>query len=332
MSANAQADDVRFGVQLPLWDYNVHPEVSFPVIRDTALLAEELGYDFVSLDDHLMRGEGGVFYESWTTVSMLAALTSRVRFQHSVLCNMYRPPALLAKMAATLDAAAGGRYELGIGAGWKREEAEAYGLPWAETKERMDRLEEALQVIRALWTEDVAHFTGRYYTLGGAVCAPKPAQRPHPPIWVGGGGEKRTLRIAARYATGANFAAPGIGSGAGMDVFSYFEHKKGVLFAHCREVGRDPSELTLSAGVNLMLWGRDRDEVRRRLEAAASQRGLSGPERERLLAGMQHAIQSVEQCIDHVRRFIALGARSISVTRASPEAMTRFAEEVIPSL
>ncbi len=332
MSASPQATGVRFGVQLPLWDYNVHPEVSFPVIRDTALLAEELGYDFVSLDDHLMRGDGSVFYESWTTLSMLVALTDRLRFQNSVLCNMYRPPALLAKMAATLDAASGGRIELGIGAGWKSEEAEAYGLHWAGTRERMDRLEEALQVIKALWTEDVADFAGRYYTLKGAVCAPKPAQRPHPPIWVGGGGEKRTLRIAARYATGANFAAPGIGSGAGMDVFTYFEHKKQVLHAHCRDVGRDPSELRLSAGVNLMFWGRDRDEVRARLEAAASRRGLSGPERERLMAGMEHAIVSVEQCVEHVRRFIDLGATSISVTRAGPEAMRRFASEVIPNL
>src|SRR5690606_25566919 len=113
--------------------------------------------------------------------------------------------------------------------------------------------------------------------------APAPLQRPDPPIWVGGGGEKRTLRIAARFATGANFAAPGIGSGAGMDHFTYFEHKKDVLHAHCRDVGRDPDEIVLSAGVNLMFWGRERDDVRRRLEAAANQPGVSEPERQRIM-------------------------------------------------
>lgn len=332
MSRQELSEEVRYGVQLPLWDYNVHSEVSFPVIRDTTLLAEELGYDFVSLDDHLMRGQGSVFYESWTTLSMLSAITKRIRFQNSVLCNMYRPPSLLAKMAATLDAASGGRFELGIGAGWKKEEAEAYGLPWAGTKERMDRLEEALQVIKALWTGEVVDFDGRYYTLKAAICAPRPAQRPHPPIWIGGGGEKRTLNIAARFATGANFAAPGIGSGAGMDHFTYFEHKKGVLEAHCRDVGRDPAEITLSAGVNLMFWGRERDDVRRRLVAAADQRGVSEPERERLMAGMKNGIGSVEECIEHVRRFIELGARSISVTRANQEGIRQFAEEVVPNV
>ncbi len=332
MEKPARFAGVRFGVQLPLWDYNVHEEVSYEVIRGTTLLSEDLGYDFVSLDDHLMRGRGNIFYESWTTLSMLAAVTTRVRFQNSVLCNMYRPPALLAKMAATLDAASGGRFELGIGAGWKKEEAEAYGLPWAGTKERMDRLEEALQVIRALWLEDVADFEGTYYSLSSAMCAPKPAQRPHPPIWIGGGGEKRTLRIAARFATGANFAAPGIGSGAGMDEFSYFEHKKNVLASHCRDIGRDPSEIMLSAGVNLMFWGREREEVRARMEAAANERKMSQPERERLLAGMGNGIDTVEQCIEHVRRFVDLGARSISITRASPAGIRRFAEEVVPNL
>jgi len=103
----AHFGDVSFDVQLPLWDYNVHEEVSFNAIRETALLSEDLRYDFVSLDDHLMRGHGNVFYEAWTTLSMLAAITTRVRFQNSVLCIMYRPPSLLAKMAATLDVASG---------------------------------------------------------------------------------------------------------------------------------------------------------------------------------------------------------------------------------
>lgn len=332
MNRPSGLENVRFGVQLPLWDYNVHEQVSYDAIKASALAAEALGYDFASLDDHLMRGRGNVFYESWTTLSMLVASTSRLHFHNSVLCNMYRHPALLGKMAATLDAVSGGRLELGLGAGWKKEEAEAYGIPWAGTRERMDRLEEAVQVIKALWTQDEARFEGTYYRLDGAACAPKPARKPHPPIWIGGGGEKRTLRIVAEHADGSNFAAPGIGSGAGMDHFSYFEHKKGVLAAHCRDVGRDVGEISLSGGVNLMFWGRDREEVRNRLEGIANTRNLSAPERERLLAGMKNGIGTVEQCIEHVRRFIDLGATYISVTRANPEGIRRFAEEVVPGL
>jgi len=184
-----------------------------------------------------------------------------------------------------------------------------------------------LQVIRNLRTDDVADFECDYYSLRSAVCAPKPSQRPRLPIWIGGG-EKRILRIAARFATGANFAAPGIGSGGDMDHFTYFKHKKSVLESHCRDIGRDPNEIVLSAGVNLMFWGRERDEVRSRLERAANERKLSVPERERLLAGMGNGIGSVEACIEHVRRFVELGARSISMTRASPKGIKRFAEEV----
>lgn len=323
----------RFGVQLPLWDYNVHPEVSYPNIRATARLSEELQFDFVTLDDHLMRGGGGVFYEAWTVLSMLMAETERIRFQTMVLCNMYRPPALLAKMAATLDRAGGGRLEIGLGAGWKSEEAEAYGVEWGGPRERLDRLEEAIQVVQALWSHDSASFSGNYYSLRDATCAPRPLQVPAPPLWVGGSGVKRTLRIAARYADGANFGNPGAApDGDEYDHFTFFEHRRQVLTKHCREIGRDPDEIRLAIGVNLMALGSETDDVHRRMADVSGSESASGHERGRAASALQSAVRSVDECVAQVKRFIELGATDISITRASPDAIELFAKEVIPAV
>jgi len=146
---------------LPMWDYHVYDEVSFAQLVAMTREAERLGYDYVTVDDHLQRGTGGRVFESLTTLSALAAQTTRIRFVTTVLCAMYRAPSLLAKMTAVIDSISGGRLELGIGAGWKEEEARAYGIPWDGTKGRLDRLEEACQVILALWTQDEANFSGR---------------------------------------------------------------------------------------------------------------------------------------------------------------------------
>ncbi len=321
----------RFGVQLPLWDYAVHPEVSFAAVKRTALLAEALGYDHVTLDDHLMRGEGGVFLESWTVLCLLTALTERLRFHTSVLCAMYRPPALLAKMAATLDRAGGGRLELGLGAGWKSEEAEAYGYEWPGPRGRLDRLEEAVRVVKLLWTGGPVDFEGCHYRLKDAVCAPRPLQVPGPPLWIGGSGVKRTLRIAARYADGANFGNPGAApDGASFDQFTFFAHRREVLHSHCEAEGRDPGELRLGVGVNLMAIGPSARGARRRVEQAALSARASAHERGRAGSAVASAPRDLEECADHVNRFVELGATDVSLARASPEAITAFAEEVMP--
>lgn len=331
MPAVAARHPLRFGVQLPLWDYAVHPEVSFASVRRTAALAEELGFDFVTVDDHLMRGEGGVFLESWTVLSMLTALTERVRFHTSVLCAVYRPPALLAKMAATLDRAGGGRLELGLGAGWKSEEAEAYGYEWPAPRGRLDRLEEAVQVIRLLWTGGPVSFDGTHYALRDAVCAPRPLQEPGPPLWIGGSGVKRTLRIAASYADGASFGNPGAAhDGHAFDHFTFFAHRRGVLAAHCEAVGRDPGELRLAVGVNLMAIGPRAGRAHRRVEQVARSAGASAHERGRAASAAASAPRSLEEVQEQVARFVALGATDVSLTRASPEAIAAFAEEVMP--
>jgi alkanesulfonate monooxygenase SsuD/methylene tetrahydromethanopterin reductase-like flavin-dependent oxidoreductase (luciferase family) len=146
-----------------------------------------------------------------------------------VTCNGYRPPSLLAKMASCVDVMSRGRLILGIGAGWYEHEYQAYGYEYPETPERLRMLREALQVIKAMWTQERAQFAGSYYNLRAAINEPKPVQKPHPPIWIGGAGEKVTLKLVAQYGDACNFNA---------DVETV-RHKLNVLREHCESVGRD---------------------------------------------------------------------------------------------
>ena len=182
----------------------------------------------------------GPCLEGWVTLSALAQATGRIRLGVMVTGIHYRHPAVLANMAATLDVVSGGRLELGIGAGWNEEESGAYGIDLGSPAARSDRLEEACAVIAGLLSEETTDFEGRFFRLTAARCEPKPVQRPHPPICIGGLGERRTLRTAARWAQHWNFVG-----GTPDD----FRHKRSVLERHCREIGRDPSEILLSSHV-----------------------------------------------------------------------------------
>lgn len=184
----------------------------------------------------------GPCLEGWTTLTALAQATTRLRLGTLVTGIHHRHPAVLANMAATLDVISGGRLELGIGAGWNEEESDAYGIELGSITERLDRFEEACQVLIGLLSQETTDFHGRYYRLTQARNEPKGPQRPHPPICIGGNGERRTLRITAKYAQHWNF--PG-GSPA------EFARKRDVLAAHCAHVGRDPKEILLSAHIRL---------------------------------------------------------------------------------
>jgi F420-dependent oxidoreductase-like protein len=185
----------------------------------------------------------GPCLEGWVTLAALAQATSRLRVGCLVNGMPYRHPAVVANMAAALDLVSGGRLELGVGAGWNEREANAYGIELGTLRERFDRFEEGLQVLISLLSQPSTTFDGRYYRLTDARCEPKGVQRPHPPIIVGGQGEKRTLPIAARYAQHWNF--PG---GTPAD----FARKRDVLHDACRAIGRDPGEITCST--HLLLW------------------------------------------------------------------------------
>ena len=201
----------------------------------------ESGWTF----DHfypILSDSTGPCLEGWMTLAALAQATQRLRLGTLVTGIHYRHPAVLANMAATLDIVSGGRLELGVGAGWNEEESGAYGIELGSPAQRSDRFEEACEVIVSLLTRQTTDFTGRYYQLTGARCEPKPRQQPHPPVCIGGSGERRTLRTAARFAQHWNF----VGGSPGE-----FARKRDVLHAHCQDIGRDPKEITLSSHVRL---------------------------------------------------------------------------------
>jgi F420-dependent oxidoreductase-like protein len=203
-------------------------------------LDRETKFQSAWLFDHFVAGmpggdSSGDCHEAWTALAALAAVTERIRIGVLVTGVTYRNPALLAKMAATVDHVSGGRLELGIGAAWHDTEHDMYGYDFPSVRERQDRLEEAVQVMRLLFeSEQPVSFDGRYYQLRDAVCEPKPVQRPRPPIVIGGEGERRTLRTLARYGDVMDCGGPP----------ERVRAKIAVLEAHCRDAGRDPSEIT----------------------------------------------------------------------------------------
>lgn len=182
----------------------------------------------------------GPCLEGWMLLAALARETSRLRLGTLVTGIHYRHPAVLANMVATADIVSGGRLELGLGAGWNEQESDAYGIELGSLTQRFDRFDEACQVIISLLSRPVTNFAGDYYSVTDAHCEPKSRQRPHPPILIGGKGEKRTLSLVARYAQHWNFP------NGTPDEFAY---KRKVLHAHCTELGRDPSEIMTSAHV-----------------------------------------------------------------------------------
>ncbi len=219
----------------------------------TARHAEATGWDGVWFADHFMPNAAdtsGPTSEAWTTVAALAAAVSRVRLGTLVTGNTYRHPAVLAKMASNVDLISGGRLVLGLGAGWQENEHEAYGIEFSTLGGRMRRLEEACQLILSLFEKEKTDFRGRYYRLKDAPLAPKPARRP--PLLIGGGGEKVTMRIAAQYADEWNvWGTPDV-----------LRQKQAVLDEHCRTLGRDPKTIKRSAQA-LLLISDDREAVER---------------------------------------------------------------------
>jgi len=207
--------------------------------------AESTGWDGIWYADHFMpnaEDTSGPTSECWTTLAALAVAVPRVRLGSLVVGNMYRHPAVLAKMAANVDVISGGRLVLGLGSGWQQNEHEAYGIPFSTVGGRLRRLEEACQVIKGLFENEKTTFAGKFYTLTNAPLAPKPSQRPLP-LLIGGGGEQKTLRIAARYANEWNvWGTPAV-----------LRQKMAVLDERCREEGRNPAEIKRSANALLVL-------------------------------------------------------------------------------
>ena len=222
---------LKFGVFLPFYAFQTKTSnEDYEQLKTIVLECERLGYDSVWLDDHLMYNNWSIL-EPWITLSSLSSLTSKIRLGTMVTCNAHRNPALLAKTAATLDVISNGRVEFGIGAGCQEAEHLAYGYDFPKASVRIEAVGEALEVITRLWTQEKANYQGKHYNLRDAICEPKPFQKPHPPITVGGGGEKLTMKITAKYANRFDW-----GSLSSVDDY---KRKLDLLQEQCKVIGRD---------------------------------------------------------------------------------------------
>jgi F420-dependent oxidoreductase-like protein len=250
---------LKFGIQHPNFSYDGKGEQIVETLRKVTSTAERLGYDSFWVMDHFhqIQGVGQAnepMFEGWTTLGVIAGFTSKIRLGTLVTGNIYRHPSVLAKIGATLDVLSKGRLFMGIGAGWNEEESKAYGIRFPTTKERFRRLEEAVQIIRLMWTEEKASFNGQFYKIHDAYCNPKPIQKPHPPIMIGGSGERETLKLVAKYADACNL----FGSS------DTIRKKLEVLREHCKTVGRDYNSI-LKTRLGVVLMDKDKAALEKRI-------------------------------------------------------------------
>lgn len=276
---------IRFGIQTP------QQHTTWPEILSLWQEIDTLGYDTAWVFDHFLpifSDPTGPCLEAWTALSALAMATRKVRLGVMVTGNTYRHPAVLAKMATTVDIISGGRLILGIGAGWFEQEHQEYGIPFHTTGGRLRRLEEAIEIIKRLSTEDRANFSGRYHELRNASFKPKPLQQPHPPIMIGASGENMALGIVARHAQMWNsFGTPDV-----------FRHKIERLNDHCERAGSDPAAIEKS----VLLTGQfPLNESRRRIDEYAA-------------AGVTHLIFSLSASANSDREFVRRFAAQIIST------------------
>jgi F420-dependent oxidoreductase-like protein len=306
---------MKFGIHNPSWNYGPDPYAMFEGLKQKAQWSEVHGFTWFSVMDHLIQ-IGGVgkydepFMEGWTALAAVAAVTQKTRLATLVSSVHYRNPALLAKMATGVDIISGGRLTLGIGGGWYEREYKQYGFdfpPRAAT--RLRQLEEAVRLIKTMWSESRATFHGKYFHVDEAMLEPKPLQKPRPPIMIGGGGEQLTLRIVAREADACNvFGDP-----------AEVRHKYEVLRRHCEAEARDYDSIEKS-NLTSFLLGRDEAALKAKRERLAVPEGQWGN------------FMTVAQAAEEVGRYQAAGVQLFifSVYKNDRETLEMFAEEIMP--
>jgi F420-dependent oxidoreductase-like protein len=259
---------------------------------EVAQLAEKLGFDSIWVYDHfhnVPRPAHETVFECWTVMSAISQLTSTIRLGQMVGCNLYREPSLLAKITSTLDVISGGRLDWGIGAGWYENECRGYGYDFPEPKVRIAMLRECVEIVRSMWTQEETTYDGKYYTMLRGNCDPKPLQKPHPPIWIGGGGEQLTLRVVARYADCSNF-------GGSPEEFA---RKREILKGHCLAVGRDESEIRKTWSPDVFIRRTEKE-----IKAAGSLSLRADPFDD---WQKNNLVGTVEQVSEKVQKYIDLG-------------------------
>jgi F420-dependent oxidoreductase-like protein len=322
---SADNERVRFGVIVPQgWRLDLthvrDPVEQFEAMTRVAQVAERVGFDSIWLYDHfhtIPDPRPETTFECWTTTAALARETRRVRVGQLVTCVGYRHPALLAKMASTVDVLSRGRLNVGIGAGWYADEWNAYGMHFPETRDRLGRLAEACEILHHMWTESAPVFHGRYYSIHEPINAPPGVQQPHPPLWIGGGGERVTLRLVARWGSACNV-------GGTPDVL---RHKFDVLWRHCDELGRDYDSIVRSTAIEELHLVEHESQIGPTMDRLA-RAGLA-PE---FLSGLQ--VGTPAQIADRIGELVTAGANYIIVylrgVATEPEQLEHFAREVMP--
>lgn len=325
---------MRFGAFVPQgWRHDLagidvgdHWETMLGVARSI----EGSGYESLWVYDHfhtVPEPTQEVTYEAWTLMAALAATTESVRLGQMCTCNTYRPPSYLAKVAASIDVISGGRLEMGIGAGWYEHEHDGYGYPFLKPAGRLGMLREGVEIMKGMWTEEEFDYDGEHYQLKGAICQPKPIQSPHIPFWIAGGGEKITLRIAARHASFTNF---------GIDL-DQFKHKSEVLATHCEDVGTEFASIIRSSNFNV-LCAESETEVEDKKQWVYDHFAGLVSERKAERAARDYSAMSgtpdqiVERLQDWERAGMTYAIIYFPDAAYDPSSLELFASEVIPAL
>lgn len=312
---------MQFGVSLPQgWTMDLagiaDPAEAYETMTRIAQTADETGFSSVWLVDHfhtIPRPTQELTFECWTSTAALARDTQRVRIGQMVTCNSYRNPALLAKMASTVDVLSHGRLNFGIGAGWYEHEYRAYGYDYPDAPERLRYLREAIQVLLAMWTQEEAVFEGKYYQVRGAINQPKGVQRPHIPLCIGGGGEQVTLKLVAQYGDSCNI-------GGDLETI---KRKFAILKQHCETVGRDYESIQRTSSTVCSLAETD-EQALEQIPAA-----LRTSFAERMSSGLIGSPETIRQ---RLAAFAEAGVQEliiIFVKKTDPEQLRFFAKEFI---
>jgi F420-dependent oxidoreductase-like protein len=329
---------MRFGLFIPQgWRLDlvgIDPREQWAVMRDLAAYADDReAWDSLWVYDHFHTvpvPTAEATHEAWSLMSAYAATTSRIKLGQMCTAMSYRNPVYLAKVAATADIISGGRVQMGIGGGWYEHEWRAYGYGFPSAGERLARLSEGVQIMRDAWRDGSVSFAGKHYQVDGAIVAPKPLQEDGIPLWIAGGGEKVTLRIAAKYAQYTNFVSEPEG----------FAHKSEILAGHCKEVGTDFGAIVRSANVNVVI-GTSEADVKDRFERIRSRlSGVAGDEATNAMVASMSApaagAGTAEQVVDSLKRLKDLGCEYVICY--FPEAaydrsgIELFEREVMPAL
>jgi F420-dependent oxidoreductase-like protein len=327
---------MRFGLFVPQgWRLDlagISPANQWAAMLDVARTAEEGPFESVWVFDHFHTvpvPTQEATHEAWTLMAAIGAATTRIRLGQMCTCMAYRNPAYLAKVAATVDLISGGRAEMGIGAGWYEHEWRAYGYGFPSAGDRLGMLDEGIQIMRQLWATGTATLNGKHYQVNGAICQPLPLQEGGIPLWIAGGGEKKTLRIAAQYAAYTNF------DGRPAE----FRRKSEILAGHCREVGTDYDAIVRSANYNAIIGETEKDVADRLLRFRSHLARLVPADQ--VEAHVQNYLSSpltgtVEQVTERLSTLEALGMTYAIVyfpdVAYDKAGLALFTEKVVPAL